>query len=567
MLTRALIGAAIALLLSSCGEKTVSEEQRHELRRLVRTADLVAEAWQPPSHRKLLRTAEDARFLSLALRVEAPGAPVENPCLSRVGNTCVETPLDPLFASLDALALKEATRPVTVSVLGNSLIASDRIVDRLRMRLVRHFGDGGRGVLLADRMARYGPRTRTAAWARHWEPRTLGELRPPPHLTGLTGVYHLATRDGARSRFELDGERRGTVWWLDVSPRAVMTISVDGEVVARTKPRGSKRSESTSFVIPEGARRLELVSEKRGAVVMGVVLQREEPGIVLDTFGVPSADANFFLRADPKTFRSQLSSRDPAMVMVMLGGNETKRLEWGRSTKKKVHAGLTRLLRRVRDAAPESACLVVGPIDAVRGRDTDEPGKQRPWLLRVNALQREAALAEGCAYLDLYAAMGAEGSLLRFADAGLVHKDLVHPRGRGLDLLGELLADAVLTAWVNARTPLDGDSLAAAWRALQLEVTPRRQFALPDDNRAPFSDGLRAGLRATGALADDDTHGERAAERIDPARLPLLEALEDPSLRPMLTELGWWDAERGALTRRAGLGTAALIVAQSDGVH
>jgi hypothetical protein len=103
----------------------------------------------------------------------------------------------------------------------------------------------------------------------------------------------------------------------------------------------------------------------------------------------------------------------------------------------KLRADLQTLLRRARAAAPASACMVVGPMDAVSdSHGKAQTFKQRPFLESVVGAEREIALAEGCAFFDTFTAMGGAGSLARFYKAGFMHEDLVHPRGRGLDLLG-----------------------------------------------------------------------------------------------------------------------------------
>ncbi|HEX8538190.1 MAG TPA: GDSL-type esterase/lipase family protein, partial [Cystobacter sp.] len=215
---------------------------------------------------------------------------------------------------------------------------------------------------------------------------------------------------------------------------------------------GTGEAHAQRFQLPEGARSLELVAEGGGAVVQGLVLQRSRPGIVLDTLGVPSADANLFLRAREDLFRAQLAERAPRLLLFILGGNEAKRLEWRRSELDEVEAGLRTLVRRSRAAVPDAACLVVGPIDAVRGGTGAQRLVQRPFLDEVITLERKIALGEGCAFFDMFSAMGGSGSISRMAQAGLVHDDLVHPRGKGLDLLGQLLTDALLRAWVDAGT-------------------------------------------------------------------------------------------------------------------
>ncbi len=413
--------------------------------RLARSRPRVVRALPSPTPRsqKLHRLGE---------KLGAPGHRIENPCVSRSEELCTRTALQSFFESLDGLTEGTATSPVVISAFGNSLIAGDRIVDILREDLGTAFGNGGRGVLLVDRLAPYGPRSRTGYARGGWKPRTLGELHQAELPFGITGIYHQATSTKSRSRFSLDGEPRGTVWWLDAPRAGHLSLRVDGKEVARTEPTGSGEARGTSFDIPEGARTLELVSG-RGAVVQGVVLQRQRPGIVLDTLGVPSADANLFLRGDESIFRAQLAERSPRLMVFILGGNEAKRLEWGRSELHEVEQGLRDFLARTRAAAPESACLVVGPIDAVRGGKGARRLQQRPYLDEVIALERKVALAGGCAFFDSFTAMGGSGSLARFVEAGLVHSDLVHPRGQGLDLIGQLITDALLRAWVEDQHP------------------------------------------------------------------------------------------------------------------
>lgn len=417
------------------------------------------------------------RLHALATRLKAPGAPVENPCVAALGAGCARTALDPFFEALDALAAGRTSAPTVVAAFGNSLIAGDRIVDILREELGGAFGSAGRGVLLVDRMAPYGLRTRSSASAAGWQPRTQGELRMAPHAFGITGVYHVSTASRARGRFRLEGEPSGTLWWLDVPGGGQLSVSSNGQVLARPEPSGSGQAHSTPFQIPQGASSLEVVAEGRGAVVLGVVLQHPRPGIVLDMLGVPSADSTTFLRPREDIFKSQLAERSPRLMLFFLGGNEAKRLEWGRVRIEQVREDLAAVLSRAREGAPQSACMVVGPIDAVQDKRKDgKQPSQRPYLEAVIDAEREVAHAQGCAFFNLYAAMGGEGSLLRLRQAGLVHDDMVHPRGKGLDLLGQLVVDALLRGWVE--TPPSGLNAIAALppqapaAALSPEVAP-----------------------------------------------------------------------------------------------
>ena len=414
------------------------------------------------------RPARVQALQELAARLGAPGARVDDPCVTPSdGAGCARTALGPFFDALDSLAAGTASSPTVIEAFGNSLIAGDRIVDILRDDLGLAFGASGRGLLLVDRMAPYGGRSRTGVSATGWQPRTLGELRAPPLPFGITGVYHVATAAKARGRFKLEGESRGTLWWLDVPHGGALTVSSGGQVLARTEPTGGGAAQVTRFELPEGATTVDVVAEGKGAVVQGVVLQHARPGIVLDMLGVPSADAGLYARMDDAILQAQLAERSPKLMLFVLGGNESKRLEWKRLELEKLRSDLRTLLGRARAAAPGSACMVVGPMDAVSdARGKSQTRTQRPFLEAVIAAEREIALAQGCAFFDTFTAMGGKGSLMRFHAAGFMHDDLVHPRGKGLDLLGHFVTDALLRAWMEApvRAPPPAPTTAEAIR-------------------------------------------------------------------------------------------------------
>ena len=209
----------------------------------------------------------------------------------------------------------------------------------------------------------------------------------------------------------------------------------------------------TIVTLPEATGELKLVFDAPGPFVQGVVLERSGRGVVLDTLGIPSVDASLWLLADEALFLEQLRARTPALVVIMLGGNETKRLAWKRTDLEKGERDLRTLIGRVRTATPDASCLVVSPIDSVRGPSKKIPFEERPELAPYLEIQHRVALEEKCAHFDLFTAMGGSGSLKRFYKRGLIHNDLVHPRGQGLDLLGELLASAILRAYDGRPRP------------------------------------------------------------------------------------------------------------------
>jgi lysophospholipase L1-like esterase len=437
-------------------------------------------------HKKIEEGAEAKRLRTFLRQLRGPGGVVEDPC-AQPGRGCGAALLEPFYAALDDSRRGQTAR---VAVFGNSLIASDRIIDVLRRRLIEQFGDAGPGFILPERIAPYGGRDRSAAVATGWFPRTVADIERHPWGNdvpfGMSGVFHISLPGGASSLFKLHGHSTATLfvfeppakrpppplrWRVDQGPwqelpagpaRAEVPPLADEQETSVEQPAWVLSMPRLEF--PAGTKTFGLRTAGPGVVVQGLVLEQDGGGIVVDTLGVPGVDTAQFLTADPVLFTAQLAARDPDLVVVMLGGNETKRIAWGRYEDDKVEENLRAFLARVKDST-RGACLVVGPIDAVINKEAGahgDPMRPRPQLTRINHLHRAVALTEDCAYLDLYEAMGGAGSLKRFLAAGVLHDDLVHPKGRGLDVLGQIMADALLDAYRATPPPEQHPFLADA---------------------------------------------------------------------------------------------------------
>ncbi|MFZ9886341.1 MAG: GDSL-type esterase/lipase family protein [Myxococcota bacterium] len=332
-------------------------------------------------------------------------------------------------------------------MFGNSLIASDHIIDVFRERFVERFGNGGRGFVLVDRMAPYGPRTRTGiAKSTQWNAHNFSMGDRGSHPFGVSGVVHVSNTRGARTLWRLSGERRARIYAHDDAGSPPLQITLDGQLTTTFHPTRKGNLATIDVDIPPEASQLVLEAEGAGAAVYGALLEGEGPGVSINTYGVPAAGAAHFLAAEGPFFADQLRAQDPALVVVMLGGNETKRLHWKKRSRDEVEQSFVALLALLQRTVPRAACLAVSPIDAVHGGQEKswQPRAQLSWVIDM---QRRVAAAAGCAYFDLYRAMGGEGSLKRFHDAGFLHDDMVHPKSGGLDILGELMADALLRAY------------------------------------------------------------------------------------------------------------------------
>lgn len=426
-----------------------------------------------------------AQWRKLAQKLGSRDEKVQNPCVRFDASGCVRTALDPFFASLDAVFERKEGSHATVVTLGNSLIASDHVTDVVRARLVARFGDGGRGFLLPDRLSKLGGRrVRTGRGSDGWDIHTFAQKPPRRDEFGFTGSMHESVREGEQIAWKLSGATRARLFYLEHKDNPGFSLELDGKPLMTVAPERPELAEDRvlELELDKAASTLRLKAHGKGVVLYGVALAKDSPGVVWDTIGVPASDAGMYVATDEGIFARQLAAREPSLVVVMIGGNEIRSLSYGWQTPEEVRAQYAALIDRVKAAVPDAACLAVSPIDAARATAAGAQLTTRRETLEVVALEREVALEKGCAFYNLFEAMGGEGSLERFHREGLVNDDLVHPKGAGGDVLGNLLADALLASY--RETPLPREEVRAPRRLVR---PPLHGLRFPRETGAPLA--------------------------------------------------------------------------------
>ncbi|MBS1151230.1 MAG: hypothetical protein H6Q89_2928, partial [Myxococcaceae bacterium] len=385
--------------------------------------------------------SESRRWESLIKGAQAAHTPVEDPC---VAADCSKTALTPFFLALRGLADGTATEPVRVVTLGTSLIASDHITDVTRRLLQARHGSGGLGFMFVDRPTRNAGRTvRSGSASSGWVIEKVTDARPL-RLAGLGGVAFTAPAERAQeTTFLAVGTRRAELFLLKQPGGGTLRVFADNTPLGEFPTAGADGQPLFHSVkVPANVTRLTLKTFGGPVRLDGVVLENGSKGVVFDSIGLPGATAQVLLREDAALFQAQLEQRKPKLVVLMIGGNDAFDLSLRRYTPQRAQQSMQELITRVRSAVPESACLLAAPPDAGIWR-MDKTIATRMETRQIGAMMKELAAANGCAYYDMQAAMGGEGSISRWWAAGLMNRDLVHPLATGGDVMGYLL-DAAL---------------------------------------------------------------------------------------------------------------------------
>lgn len=436
--------------------------------------------------------ASASRAASGFLSPELAALPVRPPAVP----TPLQQPAGALDSWYQALASAEDGEPgrlVRVVHFGDSTIAADGITGQVRRRLQDRFGDGGPGFLAIEVDPRWGMRPgilRTQSG--DWDTKTITFGGSDLNRYGLAGT--VSTAEG-EATVRLAGLKQGTQRQLlhrfDVYYRrgpglGTLSVHASGAASAQINTHASQPSDDYRLVeAAEGARFLSIRTSGDAPVVLyGVALETRGPGVTWESLGVAgSSIASVLTYQDRSHIRGQVRRRAADLVVYQTGGNELTYPLLHKGEGEGYEKSYRRALQRLRSGAAQDACLVIGPLDQA----TRERGKvvSKEPLDRMIAIQRRVSMDEGCAFWDARNAMGGEGGFARWLhhDPPFAWTDLMHLTMPGLDLVGDCLADALLSGY-------------EVWRQAHPDAGWRPEPGLSD----PETMAPEALLRPTGAV-------------------------------------------------------------------
>ncbi len=206
----------------------------------------------------------------------------------------------------------------------------------------------------------------------------------------------------------------------------------------------------------DGPHEIELRPLGDGEVrLLGASLERGAPGVIVDTLGIRGARAADLLDIDEDLWIAQVKHRRPDLIVLAYGTNEAG--DEHQPIQRYVES-LSAVLTRVKRAAPDSSCVLIGPTDrpvkTPKRRKGAPPGwKPRPRVEEVNDAQRLVSGRFGCGFFSAYDAMGGPLSMVKWREASLAQKDHIHLTTRGYELLAEHFAKGLLQGYGDRAVP------------------------------------------------------------------------------------------------------------------
>ncbi len=375
-----------------------------------------------------------------------------------VGSLAVEDPsghaLEAFYAQLAKTIRKEPGAVTRILHYGDSVITADLISGTMRRLTQAKFGDAGHGfILIANPWEWYFHNDVAHSSSDGWTAFRITGPLSGDGLYGLGGVaFHTTGEASAWFSTKSTGDygrkvSRFDLYYLEQPWGGDLYLSVPGRPPEKLRTRGPKRvSRVHSVTVPDGAGQMSVRTWGDGDVrLFGVALERDVPGVVYDALGANGARIRLWDSMGTDHWAEQFALRKPALIVLQYGTNESEDDVWKPEEYAKA---LDRILGRVKQAAPDASILVASPLDRA---ERYENGKLRtkPIIKKLVDMQREAALAHGCAFWSAFEAMGGEGTMARWvkADPQLGSWDFTHPTPLGAEVIADLFFKALTTGY------------------------------------------------------------------------------------------------------------------------
>ena len=371
------------------------------------------------------------------------------------GSIAIDDPsghaLDAFYTRLAKTKRKEPGAITRILHYGDSVLTSDYVSGTMRRKMQAEFGDAGHGfILIAKPWDWYFHNDVIQGNGEGWSSSRVTGPFNRDLMYGIGGVSFVGS-PGAHSWYgtstgQTYGKKvsRFDVYYME-APNAGEVDLKSGDKSERFSTKGeAKVSRVKSFSVPDGEAKMTLKVVSGTPRLFGVALERDVPGVVYDSLGANGGRGELLGAMDAGHWKEQMDLRDPALVILHYGTNES---EVGMASRDAYEKTLRALVDKVKGAAPKASVLIVAPLD--RAEKNEKTGKMqtKPVIKKLVDCQKKVAAEAGVGFWNTFDAMGGEGSMATWVRKGLAGSDLTHPSPQGGELLGDLLYKAITSGY------------------------------------------------------------------------------------------------------------------------
>lgn len=382
--------------------------------------------------------------------------PVESFCAGK-NEGCEGEGMDPFYKALSHVKKRGKVR---IMVYGDSMVMGDLIVSTLRERLQKAFGNAGPGLILPVKPCKWYGIDGARTWnSKSWKVYRVTQPHISDGLYGIAGQTAQVTGAGHKARIRCEDDCRWSditsydIFYLANPDAGALTITLPQADVTRTLEMDAEMLKGAVESIRTAPFELdlEIQTDSGTSRIFGVAAESDGPGVVVDSISILGSRSYRLNNIDSEHFSNQLRLRNPDLVILMFGANESENEHVSYDSYKKE---LKTLVRTVKRGIPNGSILMTSP--PARGERSGGRIRVKPVISELIEVQKEVCREEGIAYWNEHDAMGGEdGPSAWFKHRPrLLTGDLVHFSRSGASLMGKLLYAAILQGYLDYRQSL-----------------------------------------------------------------------------------------------------------------
>jgi lysophospholipase L1-like esterase len=358
-----------------------------------------------------------------------------------------DTLLYSMFRALNYLDKKESL--IRILHFGDSQLEGDRITAPLREKLQNEFG--GCGVGLLPVIGRPPKLTIGQSNSRNW----LGfnfignQARNLPSNFGLLGTYF--NFSGQSAWFEIStyqdgkenanhGEQLKILYQNPYSPMRIQ-IKVDQIQSSQFQLPQEELNAMYDYNLPQGYKKIQVeIQSDNSPTIYGLAIDCKK-GLAVDNIPLRGGSGLDFRKIDKTILKEQLQKLKVKCIILQFGVNLVPFLTQNFNY---FQEQFYKELKYLKELGPDISVIVIGVSDMsvkYKGHYISYPN-----IIPIRNAQKHAAFQAGCAFWDLYEAMGGNNSMPSWVmtKPALASPDFVHFTAQGAELVAEMFYKAIL---------------------------------------------------------------------------------------------------------------------------
>jgi len=371
-----------------------------------------------------------------------------------------KTGANPLKSFFESIKSERADKLVRIIHYGDSQIEEDRISRTLRKKLQNEFGGSGTG-FFPVRAINNTSLSVSHAFSKNWESFSLFN---DSHSYLQKSGFGILTEFSRFSpiRFNFAGENIFGAWvriskqgqsgvnndfemisvlFSNVGSPLLIELYVDNNFRGVQSVNTNKSIQEVNWEFDNTPEKLQLnFRGNKSPDIYGISLDSRS-GITVDNIALRGSSGLGFMNMNREVIRNMHEDLNVKLMIFQFGINLVRGLLKDYS---EYEENLFNQLRTFKEISPDVSILIVGLSDMSRKIGGDYESFPNVELIRN--VQKNAALRAGCAFWDLFEAMGGHNSMIQWVNANppLARKDFAHFNLDGDRLVGELLYNAII---------------------------------------------------------------------------------------------------------------------------